>query len=164
MAMSTQNDFLDELRFHTPFAHVHAPDVSKWSIGMHIQHCAMVMNGVCRALNQSNPPAPKTKFSPVSSIIFLTGRIPRGRGRAPDVVIPSQSVTPTVLTDLLAESESWMERVSQLDPDAWFEHFAFGVLNRNKTIRFLGIHNRHHLRIVTDIADAAGAIREGPAQ
>jgi hypothetical protein len=33
-------------------------------------------------------------------------------------------------------------------------HFAFGVLRRDKALRFMEIHNRHHLRIISDIAAA----------
>ena len=90
----------------------------------------------------------------ISALIFLTGRSPRGRGRSLDAVVPKQDVTPAELLTLLDEAERRLNDVSQLDAGTWFKHFAFGVLDRDKTIKVIRIHNRHHLRIISDIVAA----------
>ena len=42
---------LDVLRSFVPRADVLAPDVSKWSAGMHVQHCCLATIVVCESLN-----------------------------------------------------------------------------------------------------------------
>jgi hypothetical protein len=140
-----------ELRAFLPRAGVRAPEVSKWTVGMHLHHSCLAMIGVCRSLIRSQPPAPPSRFSPIVSLIFLTGRIPRGRGRAPDAALPSETVTVPELEALLDECDRLLGEARAQPPDAWFEHFAFGSMNRDRTLRFLRIHNRHHARIVRDI-------------
>ncbi|MBT8479077.1 MAG: hypothetical protein KJO06_09175, partial [Gemmatimonadetes bacterium] len=84
---------LDELRSFVSRAEVLVPQVSKWSAGMHIHHCCLATIGVCESLVASEPPLPRSRFSLVTSAIFLTGRIPRGRGQSPEQVIPRAEVT-----------------------------------------------------------------------
>ena len=98
----------------------------------------------------------------MTALVFLSGRIPRGRGRSPDVVLPRQDVSPAELGTLLDQSERILTEVHDLDPKTWFRHFAFGVLDRNNTLRFILIHNRHYLRIISDIVaryEARGCYR-----
>jgi len=84
------------------------------------------------------------------SIVFASGRIPRGRAKSPDPAVPSEGVTEDELRVLLDESGRQLEAARAAPPDAWFRHFAFGVLDRDRTLKFIRIHNRHHLRIVQD--------------
>lgn len=148
------NSELEALRGFVPDAATLAPDVSKWSVGMHVQHCGLAMNVVLQALVSSEGSPPRSRFNPITSAIFLTGRIPRGRGRSPEQAIPDDGVTPDELETILDDSERWLGEASQVSADHWFRHFAFGVLDRDRTLKFLRIHNRHHLRIVQDILRA----------
>ncbi len=145
---------LEDLRTSVASAALRAPAVSEWSIGMHVHHCCLAMIGICQSLIASTPPTPRSRFSLVTALVFSSGRIPRGRGRSPDVVLPRQDVSPEELWTLLDQSERMMTGLRDLDPKAWFKHFAFGVLDRDKTLRFISIHNRHHLRIISDIRAA----------
>jgi hypothetical protein len=86
----------------------------------------------------------------------MSGRIPRGRGKAPDVALPKQDVTKDELLSLLDRSEQGIMQAAQLESKRWFKHFAFGILDRDKSLRLLRIHNRHHLRIIADIVAAKG--------
>jgi hypothetical protein len=121
---------------------------------MHVQHCCLAMIAVCRSLVASEPPPPPSGFSLVTSAIFLTGRIPRGRGRSPEQAIPTEGVRSEELEALLAEAERLLEEARQVSTDHWFRHFAFGVLDRDRTLKFIKIHNGHHSRIVYDILRA----------
>ncbi len=82
---------------------------------------------------------------------MLSGWIPRGRGRAPEVALTTEGITQDQLTVFLNRSEASLNEAAAAPRDAWFEHFAFGVMDRDRTLRFLRIHNRHHARIVYDI-------------
>ncbi len=109
---------------------------------------------ICQSLIASTPPPPRSRFSFLTALVFSSGRIPRGRGRSPDVVLPRHDISSGELRTLLDESERILTEVHDLDRKTWFRHFAFGVLDRDKTLRFIHIHNRHHLRIISDIVAA----------
>ena len=145
---------LEDFRTSVPSAALRAPAVSEWSIGMHVHHCCLAMIRICQSLTASTPPTPRSRFSLVTTLVFLSGRIPRGRGRSPDVVLPRRDVSPTELWTLLDQSERLLTEAHDLDPKTWFRHFAFGVFDRDKALRFTHIHNRHHLRIISDIVAA----------
>ncbi len=145
---------VEDLRTSAANAVLRAPAVSEWSIGMHVHHCCLAMIRICQSLVSSTPPPPRSRFSFRTTLVFSSGRIPRGRGRSPDAVLPRQDISPAELSTLLDEAERILTGVHDLDPKTWFRHFAFGVLDRNKTLRFIRIHNRHHLRIISDIAAA----------
>lgn len=142
---------LDVLKGFIPKADVKAPDVSQWSVGLHVQHCCLATIAVCESLVASEPPVPRSSFSLVTSAIFLTGRIPRGRGKSPEQAIPRDEIWTNELEELLQEAGRRIEEARQVSRDHWFRHFAFGVMDRDRTLKFLGIHNRHHARIVQDI-------------
>ncbi len=145
------DDGLEDLRTSVASAALRAPAVSEWSIGMHVHHCGLATMKICQSLVASTPPTPRSRFSFLTALVFLSGRIQRGRGWSPDVVLPRQDVSPAELLTLLDRAERILTEAHDLDPKAWFRHFAFGVLGRNKTLRFIRIHNRHHLRIISDI-------------
>ena len=145
---------LEDLRTSLASAALHVPAVSEWSIGMHVHHCCLAMIEICQSLIASTPPTPRSRFSLLTALVFSSGRIPRGRGRSPDEVLPRRDVSPAELGTLLDQSERILSEVYDLDPKAWFRHFVFGVLDRDKTVRFILIHNRHHLRIISDIVKA----------
>ncbi len=152
--MVTGDYGLDDLRVSVARAALRVPTVSAWSIGMHVHHCCLAMTRISQSLIASTPPPPRSRFSLRTSLVLLTGRIPRGRGRSPDDVMPRYDISPAELLTLLDQSERILAEVNHLDPWTWFRHFAFGVLNRDKTLRFMCIHNQHHLRIISDIAAA----------
>ncbi len=145
---------LEDLRTSVASAALQAPAVSEWSIGMHVHHCCLAMVGFCQSLIASTPPIPRSRFSLVTAVVFSSGRIPRGRGRSPDAGLPRQDVSPAELWTLLDQSERILTEVHDLDPKTWCRHAVFGVLDRDKTLRFILIHNRHHLRIISDIVAA----------
>jgi hypothetical protein len=147
----TRDYGLKELRAAVANIGVSAPRFSQWSVGMHVHHCCLSMIGVCTALGASTPPPPRSRPSLASGIVLLTGRIPRGRAKSPQGVLPKAEVTESELLAHLDESERMVAEARRLPPDAWFRHFFLGVLDRDKAMRFVSIHNRHHLRIIADI-------------
>jgi hypothetical protein len=51
----------------------------------------------------------------------------------------------------LTAAKEALDKFSTLDKRHYFNHPVFGILNRNRSLRFLKIHTRHHLRIIRDI-------------
>ena len=125
--------------------------VSKWSVGMQIEHCLLGTMGICSALVNSKPYTGKIKKGFLRRIIFLTGIIPRGRGKAPDAAIPHEQTTETELGELLEEAKLSVQKAAESDCDCWWKHFAFGVMKRDEVLKFVAIHNKHHLKIISDI-------------
>jgi len=144
---------LAELRAALLEADACAPQVSAWSAGMHVQHCALVMLEVAGALASSAPP-PAGRPSVLGHVLLRLGRIPRGRAKSPATVRPPERVDPAEVTGLLEKAERALRDVEGMAPAAWFRHFAFGTLRRDRALRFVRIHNDHHLRIVEDIRGA----------
>ena len=145
---------LDEMRGYVPQAAKRVEGVSGWSVGMHLHHVNLAMIGVFRSLAASEPPVPQSAFNPVRAMVFTSGRIPRGRAKSPEAAVPSDGIGDAELVAMLDESERLLEASRTLSPDHWYRHFAFGVLDRDRTLKFIRIHNRHHLRIVRDILRA----------
>jgi len=145
---------LAQLRQSIDHADVNVAAVSQWSVGMQIHHCCLAMTGICQSLIDSKPPPPPARWSLVTSVVFFSGRIPRGRGKAPEVALPKQDISKNEIVSLLDRSEQLLAEASELDPKKWFNHFAFGILDRDKSLKLLRIHNRHHLRIIADIVAA----------
>lgn len=147
---------LTELRRFVSHTALSAPAVSDWSVGMHVHHCCLATIEICRALSDSTPPPPRARWSLLTLAVFLSGRIPRGRGRSPEIAMPKRDVTEAELLSLLDQCNQSVTEVMELDRGSWFRHFAFGVLHRDKALRLIHIHNRHHLRILADIAGPEG--------
>ena len=140
-----------------------APEVSGWSAGMHVHHCCLTMIGVCGLLIESESPPPDSRFSMLTRLVFLSGRIPRGRAQAPETVLPRTGISGDELLALLDASQRLLESACAARADSWFRHFRFGVLNRDQTLKFIGIHNGHHTRIISDILAADGDTDATPA-
>ncbi|MBL7661219.1 DinB family protein [bacterium] len=147
---------ISELRQFAAATDLLNPDISKWSVGMQIEHLCLAMKRICTGLVESTPPAPANKSSSFKGflrkkVIFFAGRLPRGVGRAPEQTIPAKQPTSTELEKLLNECTEIVESASKLSPEHWFKHHVFGVLKRDAALRFIQIHNRHHLLIIREI-------------
>ena len=142
---------LNKLNNYVPRWSVKNETVSKWSVGMQIEHCLLGTRGICNAVVHSKPYSGKIKKSFVRRAIFLTGIIPRGRGKSPAAAIPNEQSTESALRELLAEANLSAQKAVEADRDCWWKHFAFGVMKRDEALKFVEIHNKHHLKIISDI-------------
>lgn len=139
---------LDEIRHAAARANVSLSHVSGWSVGMHVEHCCLAMVKIHRSLARSAPPAPRVGFSFRRWIVLRIRSIPRGRVQAPAAVLPSSDSTVEQLLALVEKATDAVDRLGSVPADAWFDHPILGVLTRDQCIRFLAVHNRHHLKIV----------------
>ncbi|MEQ9103342.1 MAG: hypothetical protein RIE53_01455 [Rhodothermales bacterium] len=150
---------LNTLRHHVGDAEALNADVSAWSVGMHVEHCALAMAGMATKLADSvDPdrepsvlPAPPVKWSVPRVFVSVTGTIPRGKGKAPTGVVPEPSPPRERILNALDVAEACVEAAVALPEEAWYDHHVFGSFQRNRALWFMGVHNRHHLKIIRDI-------------
>ena len=147
--------FLDAFEAHIENRDRAAAEVSKWSVGMQVHHSLKVAAGVFQAVAESEPGAEKPTFSFLKFIVMLTGRIPRGKAKAPKIALPEESPSEEELRQLLDRARKNLKTLKEADPACYFKHFKFGVLNRDQSVKFVEIHSRHHLHIIDDILKAS---------
>lgn len=126
-------------------------EVSAWSVGQHIEHCCQAANGIAEELKSSTRGAKTPSIHLLRTLVFMVGKIPRGKGKAPKSVIPSEVIPRAELAEKIEQTEVQLLNLMALPKDHWWEHPVFGVLNTQQARKFILIHNRHHLKIIEDI-------------
>lgn len=128
--------------------------VSKGNIGWHILHNLKVINAVYATTAASDPSQYRWKFSFSRLVVFLTGKIPRGKAKAPKQAKPAEDFTEADIVAELEKAKQNAANFDQLDSLLFFPHHIFGNLRLPKTKKFLAIHTDHHLQIMRDILKA----------
>ena len=141
---------LQDLESYIPRTNDINTQVSRVSVGWHLDHSLIVINAIIRVLKESEPRAYRWRPNLGRWFIFLMGSIPRGRGVSPKSVLPDE-ITESGLYYKLQACKDSVTFLEELDPRCHFTHPYFGTMNLNNTKRFLKIHTRHHLRIIHDI-------------
>lgn len=127
------------------------PSVSEGSVGWHLEHLILVNGRVAEALIQSNPADYQWSFNWRKTVVLLTKNIPRGKAKAPKTARPEGNQSQEDLRNRIPMLKEKLASLTKLHPNANFQHPFFGMLNLKTTIRFLFVHNQHHLKIVQDI-------------
>lgn|SRR3989338_1337987 len=125
--------------------------VSQASVGWHVEHSLLVINGILSTLIKSDPQAYRWKWNLSRTVVFTKGKIPRGRGRAPKTVIPKEVFDEDNIRSLLANIRGYLPKIDALSKQHHFKHPIFDQLNKKKTLYFIGLHTRHHLAIIREI-------------
>jgi hypothetical protein len=142
---------IGELEKYIHDASLQNDDVSNASIGWHIDHCLMVIGLTLANIPASNPDQYKWSFNFWRMVCLSTKRFPRGKAKAPKVVVPLSLKTDAELNQQLAESRKELESSADLHPKQFMKHPYFGLLDREATFRFLEVHTLHHLKIIEEI-------------
>ena len=100
---------------------------------------------------QSEPKLYKSKFNLSRFFVFLSKTIPRGKAKAPKVVIPVEEITIETLQESLKNTYQAVAYLKDCQEHQYFMHPFFGQLNKKQTIKLLAIHTEHHLKIIRDI-------------
>ena len=124
--------------------------VSTVPIGWHIDHCLLVVEAIIEQVNLSNPSNYKWQFNKLRLIVFMLNKIPRGKAKAPNIVIPN-SYTAESLLEHLETAKLRFTTLQTMQPKQYFKHHVFGHLHLKATVKFLQIHTLHHLKIIRDI-------------
>jgi hypothetical protein len=125
--------------------------ISEVSVGWHIEHSLLVIKQITATVAQSEPKLYKSKFNVKRFVVFLTKTIPRGKAKAPKVVIPSEEITVDLLQESLKNTYQAITYLKDCEANQYFMHPFFGQLNKKQTIKLLEIHTEHHLKIIRDI-------------
>jgi len=128
-----------------------ATQVSAKGIDWHINHSFKVISIVIKALKKSDPSTFRRKYNLLRSVIFVSGKIPRGKGKAPRSVLPPEVISKEDLFLQIKEARKQLTEMKDLHADSNFKHPYFGVLNLKMAQRFLDIHTNHHLKIIREI-------------
>ncbi len=142
---------LKEIENNIPNQEIINTKVSEASIGWHIEHTLLVINGIIKTTANSNPNNYKWSFSLPRTVTFIKGDFPRGRAKAPKAVVPRTAFNIESLKNHLNATHQNLKDLQVLDAKNHFLHPMFGKLNLKQTIKFLGIHTRHHVDIINDI-------------
>jgi len=125
--------------------------ISEVSVGWHLEHSLLVIKQITATVAQSEPKLYKSKFNLKRFIVFLTKTIPRGKAKAPKVVIPVDEITVDSLQESLKKTYQAITYLKDCEENQYFMHPFFGQLNKKQTIKLLAIHTEHHLKIIRDI-------------
>ena len=125
--------------------------VSNSTVGWQIDHCLLVINGIIEQLEISNPNEFQPKWNFPKFMVFTMGKIPRGKAKAPKVVIPTRVATQEDLKAKLELAKNNILKLNSFSENLFFKHPFFNHLNVKQTKKFLVIHTKHHLKIIEDI-------------
>lgn len=144
---------LEELTSFIPRHSALAPQVSKQSVGWHIDHSLKVIAQAEKRLSQTNPEQYQAPgFNLWKSVVMITGYIPRGKVKAPKLVQPEvEEFTEEALRQKERDARVLIEEALQASPKGYFEHPIFGHVARDEAQKFLAVHTHHHIKIIKDI-------------
>jgi hypothetical protein len=125
--------------------------VSGETIGWHIAHSCQVINTITNVIVHSDPSKAKPKFSGAYYWIILTNKIPRGKAKAPNIVIPKKTISKEEVIEEIELAKANLQTLASTGQNKYFTHPIFGDLNVPKTLRFFTVHTDHHLKIIRDI-------------
>ncbi len=141
---------INKLIKHIDLAEKSNANVSSSSIGWHIAHSLLVIIKIGQALKNSEEKDYNPTFSKQKLFVFLFGKFPRGKAKAPEAVKPIQFYEDDI-NQLYEEALMASNVIKQANKNQFFNHPMFGHLNKKSTIRFLQIHSNHHISIINDI-------------
>jgi hypothetical protein len=141
---------IKELESKIPNQEDYNPEISKSNLGWHIEHILLTNKMILEAVEKSNPADYTWSFKLPRIVVFTMNKIPRGRAKAPKVVVPKTYDEQTLLEHLKIVTLK-IQGLENMSSDKYFDHPYFGNLRLNKTIKFLEIHTNHHLEIINDI-------------
>ena len=141
---------LIELQNNIAKQEIFNPEISASNVGWHIEHILLTIMRITGAMESSVPGNYKWCFKLPKVIVFTMNKIPRGRGKAPKVVVPN-NYDEESLKKHMQECKLKVEQLYTLPSQHFFNHPYFGDLKLKQCIRFLEIHTKHHSKIVDDI-------------
>jgi hypothetical protein len=131
--------------------------VSKWCVGQHLEHLAItglaVMNRI-EGATANPPPNVNEKLTGLGIGVLMASRIPRGVADAPEFIKPSQDLKNygELMSKWCVAFEPLGKRLDELEKcPGKMPHPVAGFLTCYEWLRFLQIHQQHHLDIIRDM-------------
>jgi len=151
--MQKLHNLVSQLESKIPFYEKSNPSVSNSTIGWQIEHSLKTIYQILQVVKNSNPEDYQWKFNKNKVLISIIGFIPRGKAKAPKVVIPDDHISEDSLKNSLQKVKTLLQEWDSFDKNAHFPHPYFGKLNKKSTEWFLNLHTKHHLKIINDICE-----------
>ncbi len=139
-----------------------APGVSGWSIAQHIEHTIkstsgmlmIIMGSIASTANADQRPSLTARFA------LLTGYIPRGKSKAQGPSVPTGQ-TNNELRAAVAQAGAFVKnleaRLGEIEAATGrTPNPVLGALRPIDWLRFIGIHQHHHMKIICDIRKKSG--------
>lgn len=127
--------------------------VSGWCPAEHLDHMAKVTGSVVGVLGDENAQR-RPGVTLIGRLIMLVGWIPRGRGKSPKRLLPTRASAEEIEASI-ARVQHALDALpaTALSPARGpvVPHPLFGGLTPPQALRFMVVHNEHHLKIVRDI-------------
>jgi hypothetical protein len=142
---------IHQLETYIPSLELNNSSISAAGVGWHLEHIMLTINGITTAMANSNSNNYKWTFNFTRVLVFTLNKIPRGKAKSPDVVIPKTTITAQSLLAHVAATKVKLQELQSMPTNTFFKHPFFGNLKLKQTIQFLEIHTTHHLDIVADI-------------
>ena len=150
--MKKLHQIVNKLKVHTDAFEKKNDLVSNSTVGWQIAHSLKTIEQIVRAIINSEPKNYTWTFNfNRILILYVLKSIPRGKAKAPKIVLPEPLLTSEMLLNSFENVASLLKNWDQLDNHAYFAHPFFGLLNKKETERFLIVHTYHHLKIIKDI-------------
>jgi hypothetical protein len=124
--------------------------ISSVNVAWHIEHSLLVITKIIETVVKSDPTKYEWKFDLKRSFVFFIGKFPRGKAKAPEVVIPKQVEQPNYEV-LFTHTRVAITQLQNATKKQFFVHPIFGKLNKKDTFIMLDIHTKHHIKIIEDI-------------
>lgn len=86
--MNKLQEYLNELETKISKQENYNSGISKSNVGWHIEHILLTNNMIIEELQKSNPKNYKWSFILPRILVFTMNKIPRGRAKSPEVVVP----------------------------------------------------------------------------
>jgi len=139
-----------------------AERISRWTVGQQLEHLAIVNLQVDQTMARALSEAPSAgrRLSVAGWAALGLGWIPRGVGKAPEASRPAGATPAELRAKVAAAAQAiagWSGQLAAFAACATRRrHPKFGRLTPVEWIRFVEIHNHHHLKIVRDIRQSRG--------
>jgi len=128
------NDFLDvELQRIEQHIAKHAiinNEVSKASVGWHLDHMLLVINNIYSDMTTNAVEDYEKGYNFTRNIMFVFKTIPRGKAKSPKRAVPEPSIIPNDIYEHLEEAKKASALINDLLENANFDHPIIGNLNR----------------------------------
>lgn len=142
---------ISQLESKIPFYEKANSSISNSTVGWQIEHSLKTIFEIVQFVKKSNPNNYQWKFSFNKTLVSTLGFIPRGKAKAPKLVIPNETISESTLKNSFQKINEALQEWDSFDENAHFPHPYFGNLNKKSTEWFLNLHTKHHLKIINDI-------------
>lgn len=153
--MKQLDELLNEMEQHISNHETVDTTISNGAVGWHIEHALLTLNMIIKGLKASDPGQYKSHFDIKRTFVMATGKIPRGKIKAPSVVQPTVQYNRESLLEHLRSTRDNIKSLDRLEPGKYFTHPFLGDFKLKPTKRFLQIHTNHHLCIMNDIVSTS---------